>query len=163
MTSTEIAKPDNAAAVFNDDVLSRMSSFEDAIAAFKDAGIAPESVSDYGTGFSILENKAALLGVPFVILDWRFNVSEKFTDENGEPLHFVSAEVFTKHNEKWILNDGSTGIAKQLRAVTDARIERKHPAPQTGLLCEKGLTVSEYDYTDEKGRKSQASTYYLAE
>lgn len=163
MTSQEIASPMNAAAVFSDDVLSRMASFDDAIAAFDSAGIKAESITDYGTGFSVLQDKRSLIGVPFAILEWRFNTSEKFTDENGNPLVFVSAEIYTKHNEKWILNDGSTGIAAQLRRVTDSRVERKHAFPQAGLLVEKGLTVSEYTYTDAKGAKSQAETFYLAE
>jgi hypothetical protein len=156
MTSTEIAKPTNAPTVFTDSILAKITSFDDAKGMLDSTGIVLESMSDYGTGFSIME-KSKLVGVPFLILEWRFNNSD--LNEGG----FVSVAAVTKHDDKVIFNDGSTGILAQLRMVTEQRTERKHPTPQAGLIVADGLTRSDYSYTDDKGKTIPASTYYLSE
>jgi len=156
MVSTEIAKPTNAPTVFTDSILAKITSFDDATAMLDSTGIALESMSDYGTGFSVVD-KAKLVGVPFLILEWRFNSSE--LNDDG----FVSVAAVTKHNDKVIFNDGSSGVLAQLRMVTEQRTERNHPTPQAGLIVQDGLTKSDYTYTDDKGKSIPATTYYLSE
>jgi len=146
---------------FSDETLAGIRSFSDAIGVLKDSGIVPESASDYGTGFHVAD-KATLVGVPFVALAWRFNTGA-YERAPGEVGDFVSVECVTERGDKVVINDGSTGICRQLRAITDQREMRGHATPQHGLLCERGLAKSEYEYVDDKGRKSPAATYYLAD
>ena len=157
-TSKEVEQvaPTNAPAVFADNMLAAIKSFDDVAAMFNDNGIAVETITDYGTGFSVVD-KARLVGVPMLLIEWRFN--------DGDFGEFVSVAAITKANEKVIFNDGSakSGILSQLRLVTQQRIERGSDTPQTGLLVEGGLTRSDYTYEDEKGQQRPATTFYLAE
>jgi hypothetical protein len=154
VTTTDLATTDNASRVFTDQALSNIDGFEAAMAALEDAGVGYESISDYGTGFTVID-KERLVGVPFVALEWRFNASDM--SEAG----FVSVAVVTKHGEKFVINDGSTGIREQLQNITALRATRNHKTPQAGLLVPGGLTVSSYTYTDDKGKQIPARTYYL--
>lgn len=147
--------PENVGTSLSDDTLRDVRSFEDAFAALK--GIDVENVSDFGTGFAVLptNEKNRLVGVPFVILEWRFS--------KGDNGHFVSCALVTKGNEKLILNDGSTGIRDQLVKITRARLANGRKEPQKGLLVEHGLSESRYTYTDTTtGEQRPAVTYYLA-
>lgn len=130
-------------------------SYEAALAAIQAAGGTVDKASE----FEVLDkkDKATLVGVPFVAIQWRFN-----TGDMGE---FVSVEIITKDKRKLILNDGSTGIYAQLKHLTEDRM-RKNPAlPLAVALCgveaNQGLRVSEFDYTDDKGNTSKAQTYYI--
>jgi hypothetical protein len=111
--------------------------------------------------------KVQLIDVPFIIRSWRFAVDQK--TERG----YVVAFVVTEDNRHFIITDGSTGIANQLRAITEQRISTKHPHPVEGLYVQRGLRVSEYDLTTDKDgtvRAAQAGekvtgegkTFYLA-
>lgn len=160
MVSTEIAKPNNSATVFTDDTLATMTDFNSVKAIFDSAQVAIESFDEYGTGFKVVE-KDTLIGVPMILVEWRFN-----NGKYGEV--FVSVAAVTKHNEKVIFNDGSTGIRQQLQTVTRQRTEKQHSTPQAGLLVENGLTRSDYevDLPDPKTgelKATPASTYYLAQ
>lgn len=147
----------NAPAVFRDADLAAIDSFADAVKALESFNVAVEKTSDYGTGFAIVKDKNVLIGVDFLILDWRFTDSSKYEGD------FVSATLVTKDGRKLILNDGSTGIRDQLKLVTAERIKKGHPHPQSGIMVQNGLTRSDYDYTDEKGKTTKASTFYLSE
>lgn len=97
----------------------------------------------------ILEDKDKLIGVPFVILSWTLNEGGKFGG-------FVTLYVLTENNERYIVNDGSTGIRDQLMRYTD----------ETGidsmLVCRHGLRVSVYDKELPNGVTiSDAKTYYI--
>ena len=165
MTSTTIAQYENTIPAFDDAALTSIVTFEDASALLVDSGIAVERMSDYGTGFKLVDSKT-LQGTDFLIVQWRFNAGA--FGEAG----FVSVEAITKHNEKVIFNDGSTGIRDQLRVVTAQRIESKHSHPQAGLIVMGGLTASEYFFNSDTGEISRipmegknwkpATTYYLA-
>jgi len=151
------AELENFGKGLSDESLAEVQSFADAFTVLERAGVVPENFSDYGTGFAVLDSKdkARLIGVPFAILEWRFN--------RGDMGWFVSAAIVTKNDEKLILNDGSTGICQQLMTVTKQRHERGSKEPQKGLLVENGLTESRYEYPDEKtGEMRPAVTYYLA-
>lgn len=93
-------------------------------------------------------NKMTLVGLPFVIVKWNF-----YTGDIGE---FVSAWVITKTDDRFIVNDGSTGIYAQLKALTD------ETGQDSGLVCRHGLRVSEYDYTKPDGTVGgRAKTFYI--
>lgn len=149
--STELAATQRG---LGDDVLANINGFDSALAALENAGIGYESISDYGTGFSVTD-KEKLVGVPFIALEWRFNT--------GDFGSFVSAAIVTKTGQKLILNDGSTGIREQFQMVSAKRSADGHKSPQAGLMVPNGLSVSNYNYTDEKGEVRPARTYYLSE
>lgn len=154
--STDVATQVNAPVVFTDGILANISSYADALAKFEAAGVSMESIEDYGTGFHVVP-KSALVGKPMLLVEWRFNPSE--LNENG----FVSVMAVCTDGAKVIFNDGSTGILEQLLMVTAQRVESGAPTPQAGLGAPNGLTKSDYTYTDEKGKKTPASTYYIGE
>lgn len=109
--------------------------------------------SDYGSGFSVLDtkDKGRLVGVPLIILDYNFN--------DGDNGQFVSLSVVTNANEKLIVNDGSTGIAKQILEINAALPEGDG---NKAIFVKKGLRRSDYEYTDkETGQKKPATTFYL--
>lgn len=156
-TSTAVAI-NNAAAAFSDADLAMITDFQSAIDKMNELNIVPESMSDYGTGFEIAKDKSNLVGVPFLILDWRFNKSD-----HSDERPFVSAAIVTKDGRKLILNDGGTGICEQLTNVTAQREAKNHPTPQSGLIVKDGLTRSDYSYVNDNGKTSQATTFYLSE
>lgn len=145
-------------------LLSRVDSLDDAFALFSDSGINVEESTEYLGGNEILnrDEKARLVGVPFFAMSWRFN--------EGDVGYFVSIEVITDKGEKYIVNDGSTGILLQLSRITKKRVASGHPNPTMGLLCRRGLRVSEYyldvdnniSATPSETHNRKAATYYLA-
>lgn len=141
--------------VVSDDVLGDIKSFKDALSIVGSITDV-ESFDDYGTGFNVLDTKAKnrLVGVKFVIVEWQFN--------KGDQGGFVSFTCVTEDNTKYVVNDGSTGIYKQLQNVTTKRMEKGHANPQAGLMVERGLRASEYEYVALDGTRSQAVTYYLS-
>lgn len=122
-------------------------------------------VSDaLGDGFSLLSKKERLIDVPFIILGWRFNLKIDHPDQQGD---FVSVYVMTRKEEKYIFNDGSTGIYAQVDEL-ETKIKKGEVNPQTGqpltlpMLCKGGLRVSRYDYENpESGETAAAETFYL--
>ena len=154
----------NEPSLFDDATLASITSWKEAGALLDRMEVAPESASDYGTGFKVVD-KATLVGVPFLILEWRFS--------QGDFGPFVSVSAVTKHDDKVIFNDGSSGVRQQLQTVTDQRRERGHAHPQAGLVCEEGLTKTSYFANAKTGETSNtpqtgdgwgpASTYYIAD
>jgi hypothetical protein len=152
--------------LFSDAELSGITTFEDAAQLLASKNVPVESSEDYGTGFHVLPDKAALISKPFLILSWRFNEGD-FGDRG-----FVSAELITEDNKKYVLNDGSTGVLTQLQEVTRARVERGVENPNAGLIVRQGLTRTQYWYNEVSGETSgkaregkgwvPASTYYLS-
>lgn len=157
--TTEIA---TSVIKFSDESLRNITNFSDAMALLDATAIEAESFDAYGTGFKVIKEheKARLVGVPFVILEWHFN-------PGAYESEFASLTVVTQQGEKLIINDGGAGIPKQLRSVTEQRIKRQHPTPQNGLGCKAGLSKSDYkvDLPNAKGEliPTPATTYYLAE
>lgn len=149
----EIIGAENAAALWDDDSLAAIGSFSDAMAAAQAEGV--QDISDFGTGFTVLDtqDKVQLIGVPFLLLDCRFN--------NGDNGDFVSIALITEDNRKLIINDGSTGICKQLAGIVKRRGEQGVTHPQSNLWVKGGLSVSEYDYTDDEGKVKRAKTFYV--
>lgn len=109
---------------------------------------------ELGDGFTLLgsDNKDLLVDRPMVVMSWRFI--------DGNFGKFVALRVLVQNPDKsvsrYIFNDGSTGICEQL-AKYQLRTGRSG-----GLKVTKGLTRSDYEYTDPKtGLTHPASTYYL--
>lgn len=107
-----------------------------------------DEVSDLGDGYHLIkgkEGKAKLVGVPLVILDWRVNEKWKFGP--GVTLHIrtgVPVVFDGRAYDRFILNDGSTGIADQ--------IAQRVASGKTGaILCRRGLSRSDYEVTDDSG------------
>ena len=161
MTTSTIAK----VTTFNDENLAAITGFKHAAEMLLAAGVPVESISDYGTGFKLTDSKK-LVGIPLLILQWRFNAGA------FGPDGFVSVEAVTKHDEKVIFNDGSTGIRDKLKQVTADREKKGQSHTQAGLIVENGLTASEFFYNDQTGEISRvamsgdewkpATTYYLS-
>jgi hypothetical protein len=132
------------------DQLAELSSFDDALKLarelYGDAAVVA-AADVIGDGFKLLDNKDQLIEVPFLAISWDFH--------QGTHGEFVSVKVMTKDGQKFVLNDGSTGIRDQLMSYT------ANSGNYGGLFCMKGLRRSDYTYKDEKGNESQASTYYL--
>jgi hypothetical protein len=144
----------------------------DAVALLAAAGIEVSEVLDadqeIGEGWQVLD-KADLVGVPFVITNYRFSDSKKIRSADGTGKQFVILYVLTREffetegkSGKWVVTDGSTGLMTQLGEwVTKKGIDldaEKVPA----LSCPRGLIVSVYDYTDPStGVVTEAKTYYL--
>lgn len=166
MTSTELS---TQRATFNDADLGAIKSFEDAASLLRgyaeSVGVNVESADDYGTGFRVVENKDSLVGVEMIFLDWRFT--------DGDFGQFVSIEAVTKAGDKFIINDGSTGLYQQMVNITAQRAAAGRPDTQTGLYVPHGLTKTDYFFNEdtketasrkpENGGKAwkPASTYYV--
>lgn len=93
---------------------------------------------ELGSGFALLQDKDKLIKSPFVIIQWRFTA--------GDFGGFVSAAVVTKGGDKFIINDGSTGIMAQLMELS-----QKHKR-FGGLRVQMGLRKSEYPTCPECGK-----------
>lgn len=131
----------NNAPKWDDAALKEMDSFESAIALVQaELGGTIVPASELGNGFTVLngDDKVQLVGLPCLFMGWTFNL--------GDQGEFVSATVVAKGAGgsliKAIVNDGSTGIYKQLRQFTE-----QSGGKQGGLAAANGLRYSEY-YVD---------------
>lgn len=102
----------------------------------------------FGDGSEFIRDKEKLVGVPLMILDWRFIVDE----ETGR--EYVNVLVMNQQGNKARFNDGSTGVYEQLKSVTDQY-------GVIGITCKFGLRKSEYT-KEVDGKKEKAVTYYLS-
>jgi hypothetical protein len=119
----------------------RDTSFDELVRQAEEAGELLDAVQ-LGEGFHLLrgeEEKEKLVGEEFMVVDWRDNPQGKFGV-------FFTMHIKTKHPirfgeeayQHFIVNDGSTGIARQL-------LDLKR-AGSTGMIhCRRGLRVSK-DY-----------------
>lgn len=117
-------------------------------------GIPIAQSTDLGTGFAVLdkEGKRRLVGVPLLFVFWQFNNGDQGVFVS---THVVQVDMMGKLVGKYIINDGSTGICQQLRDYTE------HTQSFKGLFAPKGLRASDYDFTDEQGNTSKATTFYI--
>jgi hypothetical protein len=116
---------------FSDDQLREVGSFQDAIdLAAEQYGVVQDFAEEYGTGFDLLDDKSQLVGKELLLMQWRIN--------DGDYGGFASVVGVTKDGLKFIINDGSTGIFKQLYEIS-ATSDRNG-----GLRVRKGLRRSEY-------------------
>jgi hypothetical protein len=114
-----------------DDALRGVDSFAAALAlAEQTYGDVLSFSGEMGNGFRILQDKAQLVSVRCLFLNWRFS--------EGDFGVFVSAAVVTEDGSKYIVNDGSTGMYADLMEYS-ARTGRFG-----GMVADNGLRVSEY-------------------
>lgn len=140
--------------VMDDLALKNVGTIEDAIALLNNLGVQGDNIENYGTGFKVVE-KDSLIKTPLVILEWSFH--------KGDHGPFVSAAAVTADGRKVVINDGSTGILKQLTDITAERLASGRPFAQQGLNVPSGLRASDFKYVDEKtNEEKDARTYYLA-
>jgi hypothetical protein len=126
--------------MFDEDALRAIASFDDALALTREyLGEIEEADQVLGDGFSVLkqDDKGRLVGVPLILMEWNFYPGDYGSD-------FVAVRIAARNENgtigKYILNDGSTGIATMLRRYADRTGKRG------GLFVKHGLSVSEYDY-----------------
>lgn len=145
--SAEIEKVDG----YDIETLGGLESFSD-ILNLADGNI--ESAADVlGYGFGLLEDKDRLLGIEFIIVRYEVHQSDKVKGKQFATIH-----VMTRSGDKFIVNDGSTGIMQQLAELK----EKRNGGNICPLFVPRGLRASTYEYTDPAtGQVSEATTYYL--
>lgn len=132
--------------------------------------------SKLGEGFEAPLNgtrKRVLVGKPFVIFDVAYdqpsnNPIPRQLRELGA-TGYVTLSVITEDDRKYIVNDGSTGIAVQMWMMRQAGIDLDR-----AIVCKHGLRESRYTQTvkDEEGNPvidpstgnevtREASTFYI--
>lgn len=156
--------------VFTNEELANVESFSDAVklAADEFGGVInAHEDKNLGTGFRLTsdEDKYRLIGVPLLLLDWRFNPGD-FGDD------YVSIHAVQQNEDgsasKLVINDGGTGICRDLKVYTQ-KTNR-----MGGLFVKRGLRVSEYDTIADggpdngkpaprnyKGKTGKGKTFYL--
>lgn len=126
----------------------------------EDFGVATlDGSEEFGDGFVLLEDKDSLVKVPFLITEFQFNPGEFGGD-------YIALRVIRfDNNERYVIIDGSTGIKEQVARYIAHATGGQYKVGQTyvqPILCKSGLRRSDYDYTDEKGKVTPASTFYIA-
>lgn len=132
-----------------------IASFEDALRLVGDKlGGEIVDASDLGDGFTVLDKaqKKSLIGVTFIVLSVSFHEGD-YKREDGETGEFASLRLVTKNGQKYVLNDGGTGIPEQIKMLW----QRKPESQGKPIVVHNGLRVSEYDHP-QYGR---SETYYL--
>lgn len=136
--------------------LRNIESFDDAMAlATQMYGGVAVAHDEIGDGFRLAssEDKKRFVGVPLMFLEWTFR--------DGDFGDYVSILSVTQNPngsiEKWIINDGSTGLRDDLRSFT------RETGRTGGLFVRNGLRVSEYFIDPENGtplNKEEVKAYY---
>ena len=154
---------------FTRDELSNISSFDEAMRlAHMVYGTVVTADEEIGDGFKVAteDDKRRLCGVPLMFLEWSIR--------DGDFGAYVSVRAIAQTETgitKWILNDGSTGIAEDLTSF------QKKTGRTGGLFVRNGLRVSDYWIDAETGtplskkeygeyiargeRTAKAATFYL--
>lgn len=162
----------------NDETLRDLETTEDVLSFLASKGIEViDAVKELGTGWVVPTDgeatKAALCGKELIIAWWtiqpgdyfRTVLNQKTGELEEERANFVTMFVITPDGQRYILNDGSTGIARQLEQFT------QRTGRNAGLGCKQGFRVSEYRIDaktkepvgrDFAGNTEPAFTYYLA-
>lgn len=151
-TSTDVIRSVH----FDPETLRDIRTFDDALRlASQEFGNVLDASEEIGDGFSLLADKDKLIGVPIIFLSWTFSEGDYIDAETGEKSEFVTARVVAKYGpdaySKHILNDGGTGIRRQLRQLTD------RDGRTGGLVSRNGLRRSDYELPDG----SPATTHYI--
>lgn len=141
--------------VWDEETLRGITDFQSAMElAAREYGPVVSADQELGDGFTLLatDGKKRLVGLPMFLLEWTFN--------DGDFGKFVSIRCVVQNPDggmsRYIINDGSSGIADQLARYT------KRSGKMGALLVKRGLRASEYDYEDPTtGEKRPAVTYYL--
>lgn len=120
----------------------------------------PKHAADPFEGFDVIEgfdpiDKAELVGKPFGVTGVRFRTNER-------SIAFAEVEIVTADGEPAAFQDASTGVRDQLANYLSSKGLAISPEwADVRLFVPRGLRVSTYDVTDDRGRDKQAKTYYL--
>lgn len=155
---------------FDSDALQGIASFEDAINLVGTTlGYVDDAAKVMGDGFALLSSdgaKARLVNKPLILMSWSFHPGDYGSE-------FAAIRIVAQEDNgsisKYIVNDGSTGVAKMLREYTNKT--GKHG----GLIVRHGFRASEFDYCEEcrsaactdvadhkeAGFHKKATTYYI--
>jgi hypothetical protein len=146
--------------VLTDTELNQITSIEDAIQAL---GVTdPSGLSWDASPWTLLTDKDKLVGRAFLAVQWKFHQSKEYLGSEYVSVYVITQDSLNGETH-FVINDGSTGIARQLRELTDNRVDAEHKTPYGGALVKGGLKLSEYDRTDEKGTViGKGRTYYLS-
>lgn len=144
--TTEVATTDEQSQevaihnAFTEEELRGITSFEDAVRLLYRQDIAIDDAAQVlGDGFAMLkdEKKSLLVGVPLLLMEWNF-----WPGDYGDT--FVGMRIVAQNPDKsaskYIVNDGSTGIAEALKKYT-ARTGKT-----SGLFVPNGFRESKYTY-----------------
>lgn len=174
VTETELASTEDAQLVVSErydaNELRELASFEDALYLVQTTlGAIDDAAATMGDGFALLRTdgaKARLVGKPLILMEWSF-----YPGDFG--AEFAAIRLVAQEDNgtisKYIVNDGSTGVAAMLRTYTNRTGKRG------GLLIRNGFRPSEYDYCEEcrtascetpdthkaAGSHKKATTYYI--
>lgn len=141
---------------FSDLDLTGIDNFQDALALVGQRFGSVRNVADVlGDGFGIADDKAALVGVPLLLLDWHRNSGKGDQD-------YVSIRAMAQTDngpEKVVINDGGSGIRAQIDQLENDGI-------MGGVLVPKGLRESRFRFDKRTGKADkngdgEAVTYYL--
>lgn len=139
--------------LFSRDELMAISNFDEAIAlAAQVHGEIVYADAELGDGFALLskDQKNLLCGVPLLLMEWKFRA--------GDFGNFVTLRVIARNPDgsvsRYIVNDGSTGIAEQLAQY------QKDKGRSGGMFVGKGFRRSDYE-VEINGETRDASTFYL--
>lgn len=105
-----------------------------------------DNVSELGGGFHLVkkDDKSKFEGVPFVILYFRINDKWRYGAGVSMMIQTAVPVVFDgERYERFIINDGSTGIAQQL---FDYKVATGKQGP---ILCKRGLRSSTYEVMED--------------
>lgn len=159
---------------YDANALRGLDSFDAALAlAGETFGSLDDAAHTLGDGFALLRTdgaKANLVGRPLILMEWAFYPGD-FGDE------FAAIRVVAQEKNgsisKFIVNDGSTGVAKMLRDYTN------NTGRRGGLVVRNGFRASDYLYCEDCGtakditdahktfagyadhRVGKATTYYI--
>jgi hypothetical protein len=138
---------------FSRDELMAITSFDEAIRLATEVhGHVTYADQELGDGFALLskDQKNLLCGVPLLLLEWKFR--------GGDFGNFVTLRVIARNPDgsvaKYIVNDGSTGIAEQLADYMT------NTGRTGGMFVGKGFRRSDYE-VEINGETRDASTFYL--
>jgi hypothetical protein len=103
-----------------------------------------------GDGYVVVPtaHKEHLVGMPFIIVEYDLNFGRKVEGTYFTTLHIVTERPVNQIRPgctTFILNDGSTGIHRQLMELRGKDGDIPRP-----MLCRNGLRVSEYDVTENE-------------
>lgn len=139
--------------VFSDAALRKAETFTELMElTAAEHGAILDAEKEMGDGFRLISDLAPIANYPTLLMEWTFRAGD-FGD-------YVSIRGVSRDNDgnliRYIYNDGSTGICRQLQEFSKERNKFG------GLMVQAGFRVSEYEYEDEKGNTRPAKTWYLA-
>lgn len=163
-------------AVKDETAVSRLTQTEaSALALLEEYGIKVAGIQDaeqvIGDGWHVID-KADLVGVPFIAVDYRFADSKKhatIVDGVRQPMQFLIMKVVTDEfvqsggkDGKYVVTDGGSGLMKQIGEWIEKEGIDLSGETVPALICKRGLVESNYEFTNEKtGEIGEATTYYL--